>query len=75
MIHHLEHMARLAGRRDFLALGSDMDSGFGADLLPEDLQGPAHLNRLADALNTAGWPDDQITDFATRWSKIPALTP
>jgi membrane dipeptidase len=65
VVRHLEHMAQVAGRRDFLALGSDMDSGFGPELLPVDLQSPMHLERLAEALSAAGWSDGEISRF--RW--------
>ena len=73
VVQHLNHIAQLTGRRDFLALGSDMDSGFGADLLPADLQGPQQLTHLAEALSAAGWSDAEIDHFANRWQSLPGL--
>jgi membrane dipeptidase len=71
LVRHLEHIAQVAGRRSILALGSDFDSGFGPELLPIDLQGPAHLPRLADALSAAGWSDADIATFTWRnWSRL-----
>ena len=40
--------------RGGVALGSDMDGGFGPDRLPRDLEHPAHLERLADRLRELG---------------------
>lgn len=73
VVRHLDRIATLTGRRDLLALGSDMDSGFGADLLPADLRGPPQLVHLAEALLQAGWSDAEITGFANRWADVPAL--
>jgi len=71
VIRHLQHIEQLTGSRDCLALGSDMDSGFGRDLLPEDLDGPEHLSRLAEALANAGWSDQEIQTFAhTTWQNL-----
>jgi membrane dipeptidase len=67
VVRHMTHVEQVAGRRDVLALGSDFDSGFGADLLPADVQGPAELWRLAEALSAAGWGDEEIAGFAWGW--------
>ena len=60
--------------RTILALGSDMDSGFNTDLLPADLQGPADLIHLAEALSNANWTDTEIKSFAWAWT-TPAAQP
>jgi len=73
VVQHLDHVAQLAGRRDFLALGSDMDSGFGADLLPVDLRGPQQLIHLSEALSAAGWSDAEVHQFANRWEELPGF--
>ncbi len=67
VVRHMTHIEQVAGRRDLLALGSDFDSGFGADLLPADVQGPGELWRLAEALSAAGWSDEEIAGFAWGW--------
>lgn len=63
-VRHIQHMAQLVGRADFIGLGSDMDGGFGADDLPDGLDHPRHLPRLLDALNAAGFSDAAIRGFA-----------
>jgi membrane dipeptidase len=70
VVRHMDHMAQITGRRDFLALGSDMDGGFSANQLPTDLQSPHELTHLADALSRAGWSDPEIQDFAARWETL-----
>jgi membrane dipeptidase len=52
------------GHRRGVALGSDMDGGFGPDSLPKHLDHPTKLDVLADALTAAGWPDDDVHGFA-----------
>ena len=54
VVRHMRHVEEVTGRRDMLALGSDFDSGFGAEMLPADLQGPGELWRLAEGLARRG---------------------
>jgi membrane dipeptidase len=70
VVRHLDHMANVMGGRGMLALGSDFDSGYGAEMLPMDLQGPAELWRLAEALAKAGWGDEEIEQFARAWENV-----
>lgn len=68
-------MEDLVGRRDSLALGSDMEGGFSTAKLPADLDHPRHLHRLAEALANAGWSDDDIRGFAhENWNRFLART-
>ena len=70
VLAHIQHIEQLTGRRDLTALGSDMDSGFGAEMLPADLQGPFHLPRLAEGLAAAGWSDAELAEFAEGWTGL-----
>jgi membrane dipeptidase len=63
-IHHVEHICKLVGRRDAVALGSDMDGGFTPLDLPVDLDHPMKLDVLAEALRDRGWSDSDIAGFA-----------
>jgi membrane dipeptidase len=68
-VRHIQHMTQLVGRADFVGLGSDMDGGFNANELPEGLDHPRHLPRLADALAAANFSDADIKGFAyDNWS-------
>jgi len=63
-VRHIEHVCTIAGSREHIGLGSDMDGGFGADGLPEGINTPSDLVILADALREAGWGDDDLAGFA-----------
>lgn len=62
-IAHIEHICSLTGSTRHVGLGSDMDGGFSADRLPEGIDSPSGLVRLADALNARNWSDDDIHGF------------
>jgi membrane dipeptidase len=70
-VRHLQHAAAVIGRRDALALGSDMDGGFPPADLPEDLDHPSKLPRLAAALRDAGWTAEAVDGFAAgNWRRF-----
>lgn len=77
VVAHANALAESFGKRH-VALGSDMDGGFGVEDLPEHLEGPNHLHALDQALADAGWSEDERTAFRTdAWHQflttIPAL--
>jgi membrane dipeptidase len=57
---HLDHLTQLAGRPDAVALGTDMDGGFGNDHTPAEVRRYRDIRRLADVLAGRGWTDDAI---------------
>jgi membrane dipeptidase len=70
-IDHVEHICHLSGHRRCVGLGSDMDGGFSAQKLPEGIDGPADLPRLADELSRRGWSDADINAFAWgNWARF-----
>ncbi len=62
-VRHVDHICELVGDREHVGLGSDMDGGFGASILPEGIDSPSDLHRLAEAFSAAGWPDEDIARF------------
>ena len=52
---HVKHMCDLIGNADHVALGSDMDGGFGAEHIPAEIRTAADLPKIADALTAAGF--------------------
>ena len=54
----------LADRFGGVALGTDMDGGFGPGDLPVGLDHPRKLDALAEALRDAGWSDGEVEGFA-----------
>ncbi|MFN0012453.1 MAG: dipeptidase [Phycisphaerales bacterium] len=61
---HIEHVCDLAGDRLHVGLGSDMDGGFSALRLPQGINVPRDLQRLAEALSAEGWSDGDVEAFA-----------
>lgn len=70
-VAHVERVCDLMGHKRGTALGSDMDGGFGPADLPEGLEHPRKLGALVDALQDAGWSDDEITGFCRgNWLRL-----
>jgi membrane dipeptidase len=69
-VRHVEHAAAIVGRSR-VALGSDMDGGFGRERLPVGVDGPERLVALAGALQEAGWSEAEIGGFAHgNWQRV-----
>ncbi len=61
---HIDHICMVTGSNEHIALGSDMDGGFAADQLPEGIDEPAHLEKLAEALERdLHWSKADIDQF------------
>ena len=57
---HIDHACDLAGNTNHVAIGSDLDGGFGAEQRPEDVRDIADLQKLAPILADRGYSDDDI---------------
>lgn len=74
VIAHIEHICELAGNRACVGLGSDMDGGFSRLMLPDFMNSPADLDRIADALRDRGWSDADIAGFThENWQRFWAV--
>ena len=51
IVDHIDHICQLAGSRDHVSVGSDLDGGFGTEQTPRGLDSIADL--LAILINTA----------------------
>ncbi|MEM1212425.1 MAG: membrane dipeptidase [Planctomycetota bacterium] len=60
---HARHIADLTGTHRYLALGSDLDGGFGSEHTPAELDSATDLHQLHHALMTAGFTDDEANDI------------
>jgi len=52
--------------RSQVGLGSDMDGGFSAAMMPEGLNRPADLPVLSNALSAQGWTREEVEGFEHR---------
>jgi membrane dipeptidase len=57
---HLRHMCDVIGSADHVGIGTDMDGGLGREQIPQEIQTSADLPRVADALSSAGFADEDV---------------
>jgi len=58
---HIDHICQLAGDAEHVAIGSDLDGGFGREWSPRQIDTIADLHTLEDVLAKRGMTDDDIT--------------
>lgn len=63
VVRHVERICELMGDRRGVAIGTDMDGGFSARGLPEGIDTPSDLERIAGALRERGWSDEELDAF------------
>lgn len=52
---HIDHICQLAGNSSHVAIGSDLDGGFGTEQTPRELQTVADLQKLDSILQSRGY--------------------
>ena len=60
VVIHIDHICQLAGNSRHVAIGSDLDGGFGREQSPADLDTIADLQKIPDLLSGRGYHDDDI---------------
>ena len=60
IVAHIDHICQLAGNANHVAIGSDLDGGFGNEQTPHDLRTIADLQKLDQVLSDRGYSDDDI---------------
>jgi len=60
LVDHIDHICQLAGDSRHVAIGSDLDGGFGREQTPAGLDTIADLQKLASILSDRGYKDDAI---------------
>lgn len=70
-LRHVEHVCAITGSRRHIGLGSDIDGGFSADLLPQGVRSHADLTLLLEGLRDRGWSDDDLDGFThANWARF-----
>ena len=68
---HVDHICQLAGSHRHVAIGSDLDGGFGTEQTPLGLERISHLQKLDGLLAGRGYPDEAISDiFHGNWLRF-----
>lgn len=66
MVKHIDHVCQLVGDARHVGIGSDIDGGFGRDETPQEMDTVMDLAKLADALRSAGYKEDDIAGIMGR---------
>jgi membrane dipeptidase len=59
-VAHIDHLCQLAGTVRHVAIGSDLDGGYGTEQTPEDLDTIADLQRVPHLLRDRGYSDADV---------------
>jgi membrane dipeptidase len=60
VIDHMDHICQLAGNALHVAIGSDLDGGFGKEQSPSDLETIADLQKIPELLKERGFNESDI---------------
>ena len=60
MLDHLDHVCQIAGSARHVAIGSDLDGGFGTEQTAADLDSIADLARIPGLLRGRGYSDEDV---------------
>ena len=70
-VDHIDHICQLAGSSRHVAIGSDLDGGFGREQSPHDLDTIADLQRLRGLLAARGYTEEDIAGiFHGNWLRL-----
>ncbi len=60
ILDHWDHICQIAGNSDHIAIGSDLDGGFGKEQSPYDLETIADLQKFPNLLRGRGYTEEDI---------------
>lgn len=67
-LEHIDHICQIAGNAKHIAIGSDLDGGFGTEQSPDDMDTIADLQKLRPMLAARGYSEDDIAGiFHANW--------
>ena len=64
VVEHMDHVCQLAGNCSHVALGTDLDGGFGREMAPVDLDTIADLQKFLDIMRKRGYSDRDVQNIA-----------
>jgi membrane dipeptidase len=71
VVDHIDHVCQLAGSARHVALGSDLDGGFGNEQTPRDPKTITDLQQLAGLLAARGYTDGDVEAiFSGNWLRF-----
>lgn len=60
VVRHVRHVCEIAGNANHVAIGTDMDGGFGRDQIPQEIRTAGDLTKVGEALTRAGFATDDV---------------
>ena len=60
IVDQIDHVCQLAGNAEHVAMGTDLDGGYGYESCPKDLDTIADLQKLPDLLRRRGYPESAV---------------
>ena len=66
IVDHIDHICQIAGNARHVALGTDLDGGFGKEQSPADLETIADLGNIATILAARGYSEEDIEGILYR---------
>jgi membrane dipeptidase len=60
VLNHIDHICQLAGNTRHVAIGTDLDGGFGTEEVPTGFETIADLQKLAPLLLSRGYSEQQV---------------
>ncbi len=71
VVDHIDHICQLAGSHRHVAIGSDLDGGFGTSQVPEGIETIADLQKMAEVLGRRGYSIEAIDGiFHNNWLRF-----
>ena len=64
IVEHVDHICQLTGNADHIAIGSELDGGFGREKAPCDLDTIADLQNFLDVLRQRGYGEEDVAKIA-----------
>lgn len=60
VVDHMDHVCQIAGNARHVALGTDLDGGYGTEQCPGDLETITDIQKLPDILRRRGYSEEDV---------------
>jgi len=71
VVQHIQHICSITGDMLHVAVGSDLDGGFGVENTPLEIDTVADLGKLASALSSGGFSENEVEAIMNlNWLRI-----
>jgi membrane dipeptidase len=60
VVDHIDHVCQIAGNAKHIAIGTDLDGGYGIEQSPRDLDTIADLQKIPDMLRARGYAEEDV---------------